>query len=709
MSHNYGKEIFEYDDISKYKTKLNPIKSAVEQTVTYVSKIKGISKEEAIEIVRNKNKDKIKDPTITFNKKQPNEDMAVVKGKLSEYIKSNINENNIIMPSLTTYVQKTKGFSIFSGFVSSNVQKRNYHKAREKAAEAAKDYRKAVGEKILNNSYKTYNNSATGGFGSPGTIMYNPPSHYTTTSLTRGMASIGNSITESMVAGNRHYDELSNVLNHIVAIITYMDTTAVEKAVTTFNIHLPTVDEVVDVIKRSTSLYWRSKSIDAKIRELLDTLTPLELAAVAYSNDLYHMKKLNDGLIREMLHHMSAYVLGDPLDTSDILFKTEPYILNLAHHICLGDMRGKELDYRGLRGTPVYGVLIGTVNNILRTLEHYKPLIRGFFITEIMTIDMVDIKRMTRRSITVSDTDSTCGAYDHWSSWFFDDKGTIDDYLSLTAAVMTITTATMDHYLKIYTGNMNYPIEDIGKLKMKNEYSWPVMITSRMTKHYYALVYIREMIVLDKAKLELKGKHFLVSDIPEIYKSKATGMITKILNTLSSGKKLKAVELIKEVADMERELIELINKGDISIYLTEKIKDKKAYAGNWVANKYFSYVLWDTVFKDKYGDPGVPELLAVKIPMALEKKSDLYAFIEDIKDENIRVKLSEFMTKHRKTSMTTFRLPHSIAITTGVIEELIGGIDKHKTVHQIMAVFYLILESIGVYNKKKTLLIDLGY
>ncbi|MFO5736444.1 family B DNA polymerase, partial [Klebsiella pneumoniae] len=63
----------------------------------------------------------------------------------------------------------------------------------------------------------------------------------------------------------------------------------IHKAVTNFNLHCPTPEEVVDMVLYSTKHYWQNKYYTAQILKLATGLTPVEATVrmiVGYSHDL---------------------------------------------------------------------------------------------------------------------------------------------------------------------------------------------------------------------------------------------------------------------------------------------------------------------------------------------------------------------------------------------------------------------------------------
>ena len=84
-------------------------------------------------------------------------------------------------------------------------------------------------------------------------------------------------------------------------------------------------------------------------------------------------------------------------------------------------------------------------------------------------------------------------------------------------------------------------------------------------------------------------------------------------------------------------------------------------------------------------------------------------FLNNMENEDIKIKLQEFMTRYGKDVLGTFRLPVTIVSTHGVPEELHSIIDIERVIKDNCNVFYMILETLGGYRKPNRLFCQMGY
>ena len=697
-------------DENDYKIDLDPIISYMDQASTYIAKKKHISKEEAYEAVKTIVKESdAKDPVVKYFLRGDNGDKEETEITLTNYIKTVKKNKEVLVPSFTSCTNLEQKNSLHKDFVLGNLKSRSVEKKKAAKFKAEGNIEKFIFHNTLQKTKKIFNNSLSGAYASKSTILHNPSAHYTLTSVTRAVASIGNAVTEIIVSGNRHYRSLDIVLNHLTATMTGIDREKISKAISKYDLVIPTIDDVMGMIKYSSRLYWSSEKDESCIYDYIKDMDDLDRCAVMYVNDAYHIRKLNDSFMREFIGRLHKKHIGSSDLDIDRLKNSEEYVLNLVHHICSDDIKGMDVNYDTLKGTTTLDSLIATADNINSAFDFYRDFIDAFFVTTILPIDIVYIKELTRRSIVLSDTDSTCGTYGEWVKWFFGDIYFNHKATAVSAVVMTMTTQAIDHYLKVLSANMNVPMSGRDMLKMKNEFFWEFFCPLNTSKHYYANTTIQEGMVFKEPELEIKGAHLISSTIPTKYQKLSKDMMKSIISTVENNKKIDLGHWINYVADLERELMNAVYSGDTGILKTDKIKDKDAYKLSWQQSPYYHYIMWESVFASKYGHSDKPPLTTLKIPTTLKTKRKILDFLDSIRDEELREKFTKFYMENPKDSLGLFRLPHTLLTAHGIPDELKDIIDVNRIVFDILKPFYLILETIGFYRKEDHKLIDMGY
>ena len=712
-----------YDLVSEY----------IKQSSMFIHKMKGVSLEEAKQLVLEKIKNKkTQNPMVTFNHRQDNGDVIVDEIPLLDYIKDVKENNELIAPSFTTYYHPSVKESLHSKFIASSVAARSKDKKLAFKYMQEGDTEKYNFYDTMQKTRKIYNNSLSGAYASKSTIICNPSAHYTLTSITRCMSSIGNATTESLVAGNKIFITPESVVNYISTILTNNDMDVVSNILKKYNLKEPSTQEVMNNILESTKWYFNIPNKMKIIEEYISKLTGVERAIVLYTNDLYSIRILNPEFMLKFASELCKQVRGLSTDPINDLYGAAEGVANHTHNLCYTEIKGLSIKYEALaKDNPdLLDLLASTCKHISNTLEEYKDFIQLFFVTNVSPINIAYIPEMLRKSIVLSDTDSTCGSYDEWVSWMEDNwrkQGNTGVYpesqrVAISSAIMTMATQVLDHYIKIFSGNMNLDKSKLDTLKMKNEFYWPAFATMNASKHYYADTMIKEGNVYGFSKTvsvddetvelpgeeEVKGAALLSSKVAQRYRDMAKLMRFKILNSMNNMEKIDPLEHIKYVADIEREIIEKVKKADLTVLNKDMIKEASAYKSEPTKSNFIHHTLWMDVFKDKYGDPGNPSYNVVIVPTVLNSEKALMEYINNLEDKEIATKLLQFCSKYNKKALGTFRPPIAMTETHGLPVEISGCVDYFRIVTTICNPFYMVLESIGFYRPSKTLICEMG-
>jgi len=698
-------------DMSEYTVTMLPTSNYIQQITKYISNRTGKSLEEsskiALEIINSSDK---KDPEIEYRFRDNNGDRTMVTNTLTNYLKEVVANKEIITPTFTVLDHPSVKKSIHAEFLDINIKKRKSDKHNAFMYKQAGDKDRFLHYNTLQKVRKIFNNSLSGAYASKSTILYHPAAHSILTSITRSVASIGNSVSESVISGNKHFKDAEVTINYLISIITHVNMVTVDYVVNKYKLYLPTADEVMSMVLYSSRNYWKDLEKEKIIYATICKATPVERAAMLYTNDLHNLKKYNEVFVKDMLMRLSRRVETGSEDNIKDLYGAPEGITNLVHHICMEDVKGLSIEYDKMVGTPLLNILASTAKNIVTELQYYKALFRGLFTTDILPVSIANMKDMLREAIVLSDTDSTCGSYDSWVEWYYGHTRFSQEAVAIAATVMTINTQVIDHNIKVFAKNMNIENQLVELLKMKNEFFWSSFITANVSKHYYANTLIQEGNVFSEAELELKGVHFISSAGNQEVTKKAEEMMKEIHAKLTNSETLDPYEYLTRVADVERDLLSLIKEGNVNIFKTEKIKSFESYKSN-VKEKspYYNHMLWEDVFADKYGSPGEPEYMVLKIPTTLESKRLTLEYIDTIVDPVIKDKLLSALKRFGKETLGIIRVPLAIAGGNGIPPEIINAVDSRRMVTDSLNVMYLILESIGIFKKEDLLISEMGY
>lgn len=691
-----------YRDKSQYHNQLNPVRGYLEQLSSYIQISRNVSKEEADIKARDVLKKHFKDKNVRYFERQENGDREVKDTTLLQYINNNIKEKNVLVPTFTSYMNANKKKSMLSEFIFVNVRRRSVAKKAGQKAKAEGNTELADAKNNEQNMMKIYNNSLSGAFAQAACILYNPTAHSTLTSITRTITSLSNASNEKLIAGNRFYPRGTDVINNVIYISTYADVSGIRAVVDTFNLHIPTVEETVAVLKYSSDLYFRDdKFYQTKIIPYLQKLTGYHLAAICYIGDLYHIRKFNDGFMRTVINEIIQPVTAEDTDESVCknIHSINENILNFVHHIFYSQAKGQGKDY-----DKMFASKSGLASSIYQTSRHvedvlmkYKSFFNCFFMTDILPGNSFRLKNMRRRTVVLSDTDSTCFTLDEWVKWIYNGEFRIDDKsIATTGAVAFMAAQAIINQLAILSKGMNISDDHLNTLAMKNEFLWGIHSPCEISKHYFAYTLIQEGNVFKEPDIEVKGVHLKNSAVPKFVIQDAKKIMEYILSTLFDNKKIKFNYVVDCIKALENNIRDSVYKGEPVYLKKSKIKNPEAYALEGIKSPYARHLLWKQVFAPKYGNIQDPPYDVIKIPTTITSKPALNAWIESIEDKDLAARLVKWLEENCKKDLPTVYLNNTYVLGYGIPSEIMRIIDIKRIILDVTIQHRVILETLGV-------------
>ena len=691
----------------EYRRDINVLAHYIRDTATYISIMSDKPLTECLSFVKESLKPggdyAMRDPQVSYLGRDENEDRTRQVTTLSEYIGSAIKEKDLIAPTLTTYINPAKKESLLVRFIDENVKLRGVFKKAMFVAKQAGDKKTFALKKCEQVNKKLNNNSISGAHCSGGTPFYNKTAHSTLTSNCRTTSGYGNANNEKFLCGNRHYWSPDIVRNNIISIINNTDYDKLKDTMLFFGIRAPSVAETIACYKYSTDLYWKGDRDHALLAILISKLTELQRSAFVYTGDLYHLMKYNDNVARVFIGKLSAKATEEHPNPKEVIKNASEDIVSLATQICSDGMRGMKLF--DIEGTSTYGILASTVENISNVLQEYFFLIRNLWVTPNVPASVSLFPQSIRRAAITSDTDSTIFTVQDWVIWHegkltFDERG-----IAVAATMIFLAAQGIIHILARMSANFGIEEKRVHQVAMKNEFFFPVFVPTDLAKHYYALISCQEGNVFKEFEREIKGVHLKSSNAPKEIIKDAEKMMIFILKSIANGEKISIKEIIKWIADKEREVMASIKNGDNNYFRRGQIKNPGSYKNGEKTSAYMQYLMWEEVFADKYGHAPPPPYQALKVGMSINKPTLVREWLEAIEDKEIVAKLEKWLSKTDKTAFGgVLLLPEQIISGRGIPEEILQAIGARKIIYETTSIYYTILETLGIdiINKQKT-------
>lgn len=692
---------FLFPQDTDYKRDFGIVRTYVEDSAKYLHLETGRPLDECTEWVRQSiakgGKHELRSPKAYILNSEENGTRKKQVLPYSQYLMQAVRENRIVAPSMTTYAHPDQNKSIQAEYTEDKLKIRSTAKKAMFLAEREGNDQEYQYQNCLQTSAKIGVNSLSGAYGFAGTILYNKTAHSALTSNCRCASGNANSNNERFLAGNRHYWSVEIALNNIVNVVNHSNYALIEQVLEKYQIVYPSVDEVLSAIHGSTQYYWRSEEEWKKVDRLVRKLTPIERAAFLYTQDAYHLMKLNSGMMRTFMSKMIHQpTVGEP-DTEKWMSLCDDDVLMLCSILRADILAGTEPKKLQKNDPEKYQLFVATVRNVIETVHQYSDLIQAFWATENMPPSLAYFPSSMRRGAVLSDTDSTIFTVQDWAIWY---KGKLDfesDSEWVAAVMVYFTSSVTIHILAIHSANMGVAREHLYTLAMKSEFAMPLLALTSRGKHYYSYVGAREGNVYAKPKLDVKGVGLRNSKIPPNIRESSDSLIRHVLDTLRQGQQLDIFETLTKVADEEREITSSVTRGEAKYLSVAKVKTVDSYKNGESNSTYQNYLLWEAVFAPKYGHAPHPPYDCIKVNVDASRVSDLNAWLDSIEDTQLALRFRQWLDKFGKKGLSQILLPTQAVTVHGLPAEVIPGINIRKMLNNIMDAHYLILESLGLY------------
>lgn len=629
-------------------------------------------------------------------------------GTFMDYIRTIHRHNLIVAPTFTAYIPKDQDPSILAVYTQDRKDTRKRLKKEMFVAEREGNKVLEGIRKAQQNAAKIDGNSISGTFNSNGTVLFNRSSHSTLTSACRIATAYGNANNEKFLMGNRHYWKPEVAVINIVATIQQADLGQIESACQQFNIAYPTPEEVLACVLHAMALYGTNNAVETFILELATKMSPVERAAVVYCGDMYHLALLNETQVRTFiadfitppevcltLAEIEAYY-GPP---SQLRIEGNIRVFGMMSYMSM--LKGvKDLETLYSENPDGYRQVLSHMHHIEQMIQKYSPLIRAFWTTHVLPGSIASMPSMLRSTVIGGDTDSTIYSVDYWVAWYLGEITFTDEAYRIGALMVFLTSKTIIHLLAKYSAVAGVANEEIHEISMKNEYYFPVFVSTSRSKHYFAYQGVREGNIYKTPKLELKGAELRNANTPNKIKTMEMELIHEIMDQVMQTGKVDVEKHIRFIAAIEHCIRRDIEEGGFRFFRLGNIKGKETYTTP-DKSAYQYYEMWNHVFGDKYGMAQEPPYRIIDFKVALKNKTEIKAWLDDFSDPVIRSKMEQWMMINNKTRLTALLLPLDVISVCHIPVELISGANYAKAIYSIMSPFYIILETLSFFYATK--------
>lgn len=663
-----------------YKVDRNIVKHWHEQAADFLSKVYGYDRTHLLELIKEifiPNENGFKEAKFKVFIKNKYGDRVPTVMPARDFFKTVEDNNWHLSPSLVAYRNVAEEEAVNAFGTNTFIQFRKLYKGKRGEVPKGTEAWKAFNE--IQNALKIFNNAQSGAMSSSGTPLFNKSGHTSLTSTCRALTSTANLLNERLITGNRLLLTYNRTMETFIAQLRYADRDLMQSVIDRYRMNYATVDQVMDMVKRCSAYYWDSPTNLATIKLFLEDLTPLELTILLCSMDLRGLYVTNPKLMKQYFDEWCKI----PAVPKDAVAEDYASPSNGDYYIlCITKL-----------GIKPSKLKINHLNDYHLSLEaKWSDFIRAFLKSDIPPTGLFDVKEIVRESVLTSDTDSMIYSVDLIVEDYANDA---DSGLRFNGVLTYfIRSIAVDQHARL-SSNMNVAKKYRYRLNMKNEYLFASYVTTSMSKHYYALQLMIEGVLNEHPDLELKGVHLRGVKIAELVRNFTTKLMRKVLDALYGREQLDAPDMLKEVGDIERALVNDIREGGWMWLTKNGIKDDASYAKP-DSSIFYYHKLWVSVFGDKYGGTPVLPYKAYKVNLSLSNKTKMSKFFTDHAGNEIVDKLKEFTVDRDK--LTSVYIPVDLITAAGGIpKEIMPAVDVRLLIQQNLKSVYAILESLGLF------------
>lgn len=690
----------------EYKRDIDVVKHYRDQVIHHLMLTEGIDQQKAADFVDIHIMTRMVDPKAKLLERQENGDRKKVVVPFTKFLNRVIKEEQILVPTFTSYRNQKQKPSIVAGIMEFLVKRRSAAKKEMFKAKQAGNKLVEQNKEGEQGALKRNANALSGAQGSSTNVFSNKSAHSTLTSNCRTTSGYGNINNEKLISGNRIYWHYEIVLANINAILVKTNLTEVERIIEKYNLVYPTKTDVMDCILYSLKLYTLSTFGHDKIIELVDKLSPVQRAAFVYIGDLYHLRKHNSDFMRDfvtrMIHRIEdkpknpEWIEGNHNEAQRVLAK----LINFVH-FSKPEVIKMSLDDFKKEGRCEYDYFLATLENLYLTCVDYSDFIKVFLVSDNMPNSVAQLPNAPRRNVLASDTDSTIFTLQEWVKWYCG-KIIFGDVPNRVSDLMVfLASQTTTHLLAKMSANFGVIPERIFQIAMKNEFKFDIFSPTPEAKHYYAGISSQEGIIMKDLKMEIKGVGLINSNIPSEIMDGARNLMTRIVNTVYRNEKISALKVLNDLADIEYKILMTVMGGKNNFFRRAVSKDAGTYKNGELNTAVIQCEMWNEVFAPKYGYESKAPFDVVKALVTLETRTEVNTWLEKLKHKghhDIVDRMSAWMAKRgRKHLGRNFWVPLAATENKGIPVEVIYAINIRSLIWDLVSPYYLIMKTLGIY------------
>ena len=602
---------------------------------------------------------------------------------------------SIVSPSGAVYEKPDVQESVLRVILEKKTRTRSLYKKRMLSSIAAGDKKNADYYNGVQASAKIFNNAMFGTTGNKYNILYDKAVFNSITSITRYCAMGGYGYIEKFLKGNMYLRSLNEVINCCTCLIRVRppDSDAVADR---YGLYKPSTYDVALYFYNSLRYYMDANAAWDDLYAYIATLPQTYQTFIFYASNMDNLMQYNDTFFRSFLHRFFSRDI--PVDTSvdpTDVFKIEDDLRTLCLTVNAGYLENTDIT-KAVETHPEGAKKIYVLAKHMEACLHeISPIISTFLCVKMDIPNVMGHPNMVRRVVTVSDTDSAIFSTQHYVEWYTGKVCFNQDAYDINTFMTFMISQSIEHVFARISSGMGMIGDDIYRIKMKNEFLYPIMLRTPIKKHYAGIVTIQEGKILPKPKDDIKGAQLRGTNVSRTTTDNVTRFIKDIINTVIEKGELYASECLHHVASYEQYVYTSLCNGDLTFFPTISVNPKSEYKDGENNQTYFHYMMWQEVFAPVYENFVLPNK-GYGIPVlgnghALYNKE--WHDMLDAESPGMGQRLHDFLTRNTHKRVSQIILPPVIHSIPKVFLHIM---DARKIIYSNGSPFYLVLNALGL-------------
>ena len=604
-------------------------------------------------------------------------------------------KNSIISPSGAIYEKPDIKESVLRVVLQKKTKERSRFKKKMLSAIAMGDRQSYDYYNGIQASAKIFNNAMFGTTGNRYTILYDKAMFNSITSIARYCAMGGYGYIEKFLKGNMYLRSLDEVINYCTCLIRVCPET-VNTVVQQYGLYVPTIYDVAHYFYNSLRYYMDVDKIWDDLYTYIKNLSETYRTFIFYASNIDNLIRYNDAFFRSFFQNF--FLRDIPVDRSidpKSIFDIEEDLQTLC--LSINSEYIENIDVSKAIDTHPEGVkkIYALAKHMEKCLYDIGPIISTFLCVQIDLPNVMGHPNMVRRIVTVSDTDSAIFSTQHYVEWYTGKISFNQDAYDINAFITFMISQSIEHVFARISHGIGVVGDDIYRIKMKNEFLYPIMLRTPIKKHYAGIVTVKEGKILSEPMEDIKGAQLRGTNVSRTTTDAVTSFIRDIINNIKEKGALQASECLHYVASYEQYIYRSLCNGELTFFPTISVKPRDEYKDGENNQTYFHCMMWQEVFAPVYGDFILPNK-GYGIPIlgnghaAYNKE---WHDMLDAESPGMGKRLHDFLTRNSHKKVSQIILPPIIHTIPRVFLHVM---DARKIVYSNGSPFYLVLNALGL-------------